>query len=703
MPSLVTVCTVLLLGWGVQVGAFPTWRPPVAKRAIIFGVDGVSLFTLQRARQLGKIPTIERLLRQSAWAESRAHQPSLSGPNWASVFFGAPPEVHGVRSGNWRRGSQDFPMYSAHRHASDFPTVGLPDAYDYCATWPSVFSAFKAAKPHGRTLAYYTWPFIGSLLSDFSVDDDQFFPGCSPKGHRQCPDTEQRLMDQFIARLRGADPPDLSAVVLGVVDEAGHAVCDGGEALDEAHNDMLTGLEFVDKWLGQLDQALRDGGMFDDTLLVFVSDHGRDESGCDHGGWSLAEHATLWAARHRSVRPGRVPVPVMVSDTAPTVLWAMDVDAPQVWHSVPVRSAFASAGPGLGPAGLIEGKNMKHGPHDRGVCESTGPRDIDGEYEGAALAASDRGGQLRVVRATVALHVTRTAREGAEDVRVATLTIRVVPCGPLACPAAAAPVVDFVCRGQRLARSTTARAAHLQLLTLPWAQDCHDALVRAGVRLNLLDRLELLARRAGRPPDLVPNAHPATGRLMTYDAEEDGDLIALPKAPAVTVRLDYLPHFEGVTVGLYRAGAAPRSRAAADAAATPPGAAGPTPRSGWWFNVGATALAALLLVLVGRALRQGPGADAAGAAPGGRSAPFQGPAAWSWSHGGDRKGDGDDAGGPVGHGTAPGPQGWSPPSPQSRSVAGAEWKAGAHRGGRSRAGMGWGRPGFTDGAGSGWA
>ena len=87
-------------------------------------------------------------------------------------------------------------------------------------------------------------------------------------------------------------------------------------------------------------------GLWDRTVMIVLSDHGREEcAGRDHGGFSDAEVNTQWLAVGAGIRHGQTLAHSLVSieDTAPTVLWALNLTWPMQWRGRPVWEAFEGA------------------------------------------------------------------------------------------------------------------------------------------------------------------------------------------------------------------------------------------------------------------------------------------------------------------------------------------------------------------------
>lgn len=82
---LLTVCTALTSCGQKE-------QTPIAEHVILIGLDGWGSHSLPEA----DMPAVKRLMENGAYTlEKRSVLPSSSAVNWASMFMGAGPELHG--------------------------------------------------------------------------------------------------------------------------------------------------------------------------------------------------------------------------------------------------------------------------------------------------------------------------------------------------------------------------------------------------------------------------------------------------------------------------------------------------------------------------------------------------------------------------------------------------------------------------------
>ena len=88
-----------------------------AKHVVLIGLDGWGAYSVPKA----DIPTIKQLMADGAYTlEKRSALPSSSAINWASMFMGAGPELHGYTQ--WGSKTPELPSRVLNQHGI-FPTI----------------------------------------------------------------------------------------------------------------------------------------------------------------------------------------------------------------------------------------------------------------------------------------------------------------------------------------------------------------------------------------------------------------------------------------------------------------------------------------------------------------------------------------------------------------------------------------------------
>ena len=75
---------------------------PLARRAIVVGMDGASMELVGRMVDEGQMPHLGRLMAEGAWREVVGVFPTLTPPGWTALWTGSWPGTHGVMDFNIR-------------------------------------------------------------------------------------------------------------------------------------------------------------------------------------------------------------------------------------------------------------------------------------------------------------------------------------------------------------------------------------------------------------------------------------------------------------------------------------------------------------------------------------------------------------------------------------------------------------------------
>jgi arylsulfatase A-like enzyme len=92
----------------------------------------------------------------------------------------------------------------------------------------------------------------------------------------------------------------------------------------------------VDENIGSIVDGLRRYGMWEDTVIMLVADHGGEGKG--HGMANLNAFEIPFLVSGPSVRGMRLREPVMLADTAPTIMDVLGYCRPECWRG---RAAVA--------------------------------------------------------------------------------------------------------------------------------------------------------------------------------------------------------------------------------------------------------------------------------------------------------------------------------------------------------------------------
>ncbi|NOT05291.1 MAG: sulfatase-like hydrolase/transferase [Anaerolineales bacterium] len=93
-----------------------------------------------------------------------------------------------------------------------------------------------------------------------------------------------------------------------------------------------------DRSFGLILQALKDRGMYEDTIIIVTADHGGHDS--SHGTDAPEDMTIPWIISGPRVYPSQLTTPVHTMDTAATAAFVLGLPLPPEWDGVPVFEAF---------------------------------------------------------------------------------------------------------------------------------------------------------------------------------------------------------------------------------------------------------------------------------------------------------------------------------------------------------------------------
>lgn len=270
------------------------------KHVIVIGVDGMSPDGVQKANT----PVMDNMMKTGAYTlTARGVLPTSSSTNWASMVSGAGPEKHGVTSNGWERNDFNFPAVS----------TGMEDIF------PTIFGVTRKQFPDMEIGAIYNWGGFGRLIERSALSYDV---------------TNQDVGETVktaIAYIKDKKPGFLF-VHMDHVDHAGHHDGHRTEKYYEA-------VALADQYIGEIVQAAKDAGIFDETVFIVSADHGG--VGYSHGGETLDELEIPFMISGKGVKPGYlIRHDVFTYDNAATIAFLLGVKPPYSWTGRPVTSAF---------------------------------------------------------------------------------------------------------------------------------------------------------------------------------------------------------------------------------------------------------------------------------------------------------------------------------------------------------------------------
>ena len=344
----------------------PPWS--FFRRVVVFGVDGVpasvtshalsstdvgisdpgsslspnSVFSSSPLLENLSMPVLRSLYSSRGTSASvRSEVPTLSLANWASAFSGVPATFHGIKSNDWNAADKNTNAVKRQiaNHVYCDRSSGEDDASStpWCARSPTLFEVLAEKNLLGKVV--YNWCPLDRVLpsEEHAECVAPYRAGCS----------DARASDAAVVgraiELIEEDKHKLVWAVIQEVDECAHR-----------HGLERETLERADSLLGQVLDALGPSA-HNDTLVIVMSDHGRDAQGYHHGGFTQSELETRWVFAGRGVRASsKVASPMSIIDLAPTILAALDVPAPSHMRGRAFREIWdKSAHAPLPPARVV--------------------------------------------------------------------------------------------------------------------------------------------------------------------------------------------------------------------------------------------------------------------------------------------------------------------------------------------------------------
>ena len=246
------------------------------------------------------MPNTRALMESGTYTfNKRTVLPSDSAPNWASMFAGAPNEFHG-----WSNNGSGPDVQPVYVNAN--------------GVFPTIFSVLREQAPEAEIGCIYEWGGIRPLVDE--------------KAHNYCVKDKQENLTPLAVEYIKTKKPDFLTVIYDDPDHVGHK---NGHDTPEYYAKM----EQLDSWLGEIIAAIKDAGIYDDSIIVVTSDHGG--IGTSHGGRSSMEMETPFIVAGKNIRKaGEFSQVMMQYDTAHTIAEMFGLEIPDVWRGRSMSHIF---------------------------------------------------------------------------------------------------------------------------------------------------------------------------------------------------------------------------------------------------------------------------------------------------------------------------------------------------------------------------
>ena len=120
-----------------------------AKHVILIGLDGWGAYSLPKA----DMPNVKKLMENGSYTlKKRSTLPSSSAINWASMFMGAGPELHGYTE--WGSKTPELPSRELNKNG----------------IFPTIFQVLRDAQPNAEIGCIYEWEGIKYLVDTLSLN-----------------------------------------------------------------------------------------------------------------------------------------------------------------------------------------------------------------------------------------------------------------------------------------------------------------------------------------------------------------------------------------------------------------------------------------------------------------------------------------------------------------------------------------------------
>jgi len=253
----------------IQTGSLPQNFVPV-KHLVFIGLDGWGGYYVPKAN----MPTVKRMMANGAWTlRARSVKPSVSWPNWSSIYNGAPPE---------QRKKEDF---------------------------PSIFTLLRNNGQANKSAFFHEWDELLKLYNVEAVNIQKIHSDIESAGKIASYIKEQKPV--FIAM--DFDEPDTT----------GHRIGWGSKA-------YFTKLEEMEKIIAVIEQAVKDAGIYDSTVFVMSADHGGVFKG--HGGYFPRQYSIPMIFYGSGIKEGfKITSRVNIYDITPTMATLLGMEIPKEW------------------------------------------------------------------------------------------------------------------------------------------------------------------------------------------------------------------------------------------------------------------------------------------------------------------------------------------------------------------------------------
>ncbi len=299
MKKYIVLCLSFLVVFSCTNNDDPTFQ--IKETHLIFiGLDGLGGYNFDKT--LSNMPNVRQYSKEGIYTDQKqAVSPTASGPNWASIFMGTTPEVHGYLKWDSKAPAEPYPFEVKN---NIFPTIS---------------QILRNEKPSSEIGMFCQWAGIKYLVDTLSINYNRHIPLTDSSGHSLFTDSVSIYLKKY--------KPSLCTIVFDDPDHTGHN--DGYFSIN-----YYSVLEVLDNCIGRIVQSVKEAGYYDDTVFIITSDHGGN--GFSHGGDTQEEKQTCFFMWGKGIKPmGYVDDSLEQQDVAFIMANILGINIPALWTGKP--------------------------------------------------------------------------------------------------------------------------------------------------------------------------------------------------------------------------------------------------------------------------------------------------------------------------------------------------------------------------------
>ena len=256
----------------------------------LIGLDGWGGYSV--SNKSFNMPTVTGLMNDGCYTiKAKNVKPTISLPNWSSMFMGTSPKKTGYKTNE--------------------PSKADSKIVDMYGIFPSIFTLLTKQRPQCKAAFFYEWSVNGALCPDGVIDKKQHISNLSK---------DVSVVSDYIKSER----PNFCAIAIDEPDGVGHSAGHNTRAYYEE-------LSKLDVLIAQIIQAIKDAGIWDNSIIMLSADHGGVNKG--HGGNTLSEREIPFIICGNNVKEGvKISQNVMIYDIAPTIAYILKLETPSFWE-----------------------------------------------------------------------------------------------------------------------------------------------------------------------------------------------------------------------------------------------------------------------------------------------------------------------------------------------------------------------------------